>query len=130
MKKVVLILVAMLATSAFGADFSFAATYDFSKDSPCTSPTQTLCIQDIIIIDLLTGVRRVDATMPAPATANSPTSLTSPVVTIKNLYGDVVFYGVARGRDAAGNLVESTPTPAPSVTAKPGAVVSVAVTLH
>lgn len=131
MKRILpLLFVLLLASSAFAADFSYVVTYDFSKDSPCTSPTQKLCVQDIIVIDLLTGSRRVNATIPAPGTASGLTDLTSQTITIRNLYGDVVFYGIARGRDAAGNLIESTPTPAPTVTAKPGAVVKVAVAMQ
>lgn len=125
-----LMLCAAFVPAAQAADFQYVATYDFSKNSPCATAQSTSCVQDIIVVDFVSGTRRVDAVLPAPTTASTLVDLTSPVVTIKNLFGDVVFSGIARARDAAGNLVESNPIAASSVTAKPGGVVKLGVAVN
>jgi hypothetical protein len=125
MKKLFcLLFVLLLITPAFAGDAAFIVGYDFSKDVPCATATSTLCVQDIIVYDTLTGVRRVDYTIVAPSTATTLTTITTPFVTLKGVYGPVVFAAVARARDGSGNLIESAPFFAPSATLMPSAVVS------
>lgn len=114
----------LAVTPAFAGDAAFIVGYDFAKDVPCATATSTLCVQDIVVYDTLTGSRHVDYIITAPPTATTLTTITTPFVTLKGVYGPVVFAAVARARDSGGNLVESAPFFAPSATLTPSAVVS------
>lgn len=118
MKKFLLLFV-MFAIPAFAGDVQFEATYDFAKASPCATPSSTNCVQDVLLFYIKNGERQVAATIPAPATATGTETMQSAVVTLKDLYGSVTFYGVARARTEVGGLIESSPTSAPSVELRP-----------
>lgn len=127
---VVLSVVLLLSAFASAGLLSYTVTTNLQNEPPvCTATVTTDCVLGTrLYYDK--GFQQIDvATNPFLATATGSITQSGSNVPVKSYAKGLVFKAVVQGKDVNGAIIESNPTSAAPVDLKPGAVVSLTVTI-